>query len=86
MVKFLRDLFSTADNKAWEIGRVLTGLGAFSMIGLQIFAVVKGQPFSPSEFGLGFGGLAAGTGGLIAMKDRARTNSQVNVNVNTEAL
>lgn len=80
MNTFLRNILTGADDTSFESGRVIWVFGALSFIvsfivfqGIALW--VKGQPFSPVEFGTGFGGglgavLAAGGFG-IAAKDKA---------------
>lgn len=81
MGKLFRDLFSTTCNQHFELARVLTGVFGLGLVGLQVYAIMKGQSFSPSEFGIGAGTIVGGGAAGIAMKDRARTNAEVNVSV-----
>lgn len=71
----LKDLLGTVDNRAFELGRVLWAIGVLALIGYQGFAIWKGQPFSPIEFGTGFGALLVTGGFGVAAKDKARTEA-----------
>lgn len=77
---FVRDLFSTVCNQHWELARILTGVLGMGMLGVQVYAVYKGQPFDPSGFGIGAGSFVGGAGVGISMKDRARNSVNVNIN------
>lgn len=83
MRKFFRDLFTNVGNTNFELARVLTAVGTVSVIGAQIFALVKGQPFDPASLGIGLATVIGGGAAGIAMKDRARTND-ISVNIGTD--
>lgn len=72
MSRILRDIFSGTDNEAIEAGRVLWVIGVLALIAYQGVAIWwKDQPFSPTEFGLGLGGILAAGGFGVAQKDKA---------------
>lgn len=66
----IHDLFKGPGNKAWELVRVLTGLGAFTICGALIFGFYKGQNPSLMEFGTGFAAIIAAGGFGAKMKDK----------------
>lgn len=67
-----RHFFTGRDNQSFELGRALWALGTIAMIVYQGVAIwYKGQPFSPTEFGIGFGSILAAGGVGIAAKDAA---------------
>jgi hypothetical protein len=64
--------FTGKNNETFELGRALWALGTLAMIAYQGVAIwYKGQPFSPVEFGTGFGAILAAGGVGIAVKDRS---------------
>jgi hypothetical protein len=72
MIHFIRNLLTGTDNQSWELSRVAWALGVLAMIAYQGVAIwVKGQAFSPVEFGTGFGAILAAGGFGTAQKDRA---------------
>lgn len=75
--RVLRDLFSTVDNSGFELARALWALGVLAFIVYQgVALLVLRQPFSPMEFGTGFGAVVAGGGIGVGFKDRARAAAQ----------
>jgi hypothetical protein len=71
-MKFLRDIL-TADSasRVYDFVRVAAFSAIVTGLSLQVYAVVKGQPFDIEKFGLGFGLLIGGAGGAMALrKDR----------------
>lgn len=72
MGRILRDILSGTDNETVEAGRVLWVISVLSLIVFQGVAIWwKDQTFSPTEFGLGIGGILAAGGVGVAQKDRA---------------
>lgn len=72
MGNVIRNFFTGTDNSSWELGRALWALGVVALIGYQGVALwVKGQPFSPIEFGTGLGAILAAGGFGVGQKDRA---------------
>lgn len=65
MKRFLFDLVADAEGRSDEMA-LLSILGVLAYIGLGIFAVVvRHQPFSPEQFGMGLGSaIAAGAVGM----------------------
>jgi hypothetical protein len=71
-VNWLRHIL-TADkeSKVYDFVRVAAFSAIVTGLALQVYAVVKGQPFDIEKFGLGFGLLIGGAGGAMALrKDR----------------
>lgn len=60
--------FTGKDNKTLDMGRILWCQGVFVFFGLSIAALVDGQPFDPSAWGMGLGAVLAGGGAAIALK------------------
>lgn len=83
MRRFFRDLFTNVSNQHFELARVLTAVGTVSVIGAQVFALIKGLPFDAASLGIGLATVIGGGAAGIAMKDRARTND-ISVNIGTE--
>lgn len=70
--RIFRHFFTGKDNQSFELGRALWALGTIAMVAYQGVAIwYKGQPFSPIEFGTGFGAILAAGGVGIAAKDAA---------------
>lgn len=65
-----RDILTGIDGQTHDIGRHLALATSAAGIGLQVYAVVvRGQPFSFQEFGIGAGALAAGVGAMLKLKE-----------------
>lgn len=72
-MKFFRDLFTEADGKTWDLGRVQGTIAFATFLGLSVYAYCwKGQTFDPSAWGIGFGAVAAAYGAMIWMKDKEK--------------
>ena len=69
--RFFRELLTSADNHTFELGRVLWALGTLALIAYQGIAIwLKGQTFSPVEFGAGVAAVLAAGGFGVAVKDK----------------
>lgn len=69
--KFFKDCLTEADGATWCPFRIAGVSAAVSCIptfvGLSIYTVVfRGEPFHPSDFSTGFGGLMMGIGVLAS--------------------
>lgn len=72
MSQVIRNLLTGTDNRFWELGRVLWALGTVALIAYQGVAIgLKGQTFSPIEFGTGVAAILAAGGFGVAAKDKA---------------
>ena len=60
-MNWLKSMFSDSSG-AIDDARIAAFLMVLSFIGNSAFALYKGQPWNPQEFGLGAGALAAGVG------------------------
>ena len=66
----LRDLMTGKDGISHDIGRYIAAASSVTGLFLCSYAViVKGQPFSFQDFGIGMGSLAAGVGALLKLKE-----------------
>jgi hypothetical protein len=73
-VKWLRDLFTEADGKSFDV-TVVMGVGsllvAFAMVGYSVFALHK--DFDIVQFATGVTAIIAGTGAAARLKPQAPT-------------
>jgi hypothetical protein len=76
MIKLLNDLLTGKDNQTHDIGRYLWAAGVLVYLGLSIFAIIKGQPWNPTEYGIGLGAVLAGGGAGIALKVKTEPNEK----------
>ena len=60
-MNWLKSMFSDSSG-AVDDARIAAFMMVVSFIGNSAFALYKGQPWNPQEFGLGAGALAAGVG------------------------
>lgn len=67
-----RNWFTGTDNRSFEIGRAMWALSVLMGLIYQGIAILlKGQPFSVTDFGVGMGTLLAAGGVGVAAKDLA---------------
>jgi hypothetical protein len=72
--RLFREWFTNIGNKSFELGRALWALGVLALIAYQGMAIfLKGQAFSPLEFGTGLAAILAAGGFGVAAKDGAAT-------------
>lgn len=65
-----RHCLTGADNKTFDIARVLAALSVLVFLGLAIYAVVKlGQAWDPQAFGVGLGAVFAAIGVCLKLKE-----------------
>jgi hypothetical protein len=71
----VRQLMTEADNRTHDLYRYLALLSIVVGLGLNIYAVHKGQPFDMQAFGLGIGALFAGVGVAIGLKKENKSDT-----------
>jgi hypothetical protein len=64
----IRQLFTEADNRTHDIYSYLAVGSIVVGLSLNIYAVIKGQPFDMQTFGIGTGALFAGVGVALGLK------------------
>jgi len=69
-VKLIKDILTGIDGRTYDAARVYLVPGVLLFLGLTGYAVFKGQPWNPVEFGTGFGVLLAGAGAAIKLKEK----------------
>lgn len=72
---FFQHLLTGKDNETYDIARVLWALGTLVYLGLSIYAMVKGEPWNPLNFGAGLGTTLAAGGIGIAIKSNTEPKS-----------
>lgn len=71
IARFFRELLTSSDNCTFELGRALWALAVLAMLAFQGLAIaLKGQAFSPVEFGAGVAAILAAGGFGVAAKDK----------------
>jgi len=70
-----RQLLTESDNRTHDIYRYLAMLSIVVGLGLNIYAVIKGQPFDMQTFGIGTGALFAGVGVALGLKKETKDAS-----------
>jgi hypothetical protein len=72
-MKFLRDLFMSPGNKAWDLARI-TGMQAFAAYTFAfLYALLwKGETPDWNSLGIGYTAVLGGTALLIGVKDAMR--------------
>lgn len=68
----LRQLMTESDNHTHDLYRYLAVLSIVVGLGLNIYAVLKGQPFDMQTFGIGTGALFAGVGVALGLKKETK--------------
>lgn len=68
MIDALKQLFTGVDNQTLDLGRVLWAAGAITFMGTAVYAVWKGQPFAPQDYGIGLGAVLAAGGAALKLK------------------
>lgn len=72
-MRFVTDLFTEADGKTWDLGRVQGTIGFATFLALAVYSVVvKGAPFNAQEFGIGFGSVSLAYGAMVMLKDKEK--------------
>ena len=67
--KFLKDLFTEADNKTFDLAKILALIAIIDGLALATYAVVvKGLMFNFQDFGTGVGILFAGVAAVLGFK------------------
>lgn len=75
-MRVIRQLLTNADNATHNVIRHLAFWGGLSLVGLQAWAIAKGQPFNALEFGGALASLAGGTGLGLGASARAEQPSE----------
>lgn len=72
MNTFFRDILTENDAITYDAVRVLAVLAIIVALGLAVFVVVvKNQPFSVQDFGIGIGAVFLSVGGALKLKSDA---------------
>lgn len=66
---FISNILTGKDNKTHDFGRVAGAASLLTGLGLEIYAVYKGQPFDMQAFGIGVAAMATGIGALLKLKE-----------------
>lgn len=66
--KVIRDLFTERDNETHDLARYLAAAALICGMGLETYAVLRGQAFDVQAFGVGLGGLFGGVGVALKLK------------------
>ena len=74
MTRFLKDLFTEADGRTFDLKRALWALGVVWFMACETYAVAQGQAFDPQGTAIGLGGLIAAGGAAIAMNRTTETS------------
>ncbi len=78
-MKFVRELFTEADNTTWDLGRLQWFVGTLVFFALSGWAYGwRGQTFDPVSWGTGLGAVLAAGGGMIWMKDKEHHDHKEN--------
>lgn len=75
-MKFLKDLFMGVGNTAWDLARILSTLGFFSVIALAVFQVYTKQTVTLHDLSSSLMDILIGSGLIIAAKDVAGAHAQ----------
>ena len=72
----IRQLLTNADNATHNVIRHLAFWGGLTLVGLQAWAIAKGQTFNALEFGGALASLAGGTGIGLGASTKAEQPEQ----------
>jgi uncharacterized membrane protein len=75
MGEILKQLLTGRDNQTHDVARHLAVIAVLAGIGLQAWAIHKGQPFSLNDYGIGMGSLLSGLGVAIKLKENSEPSS-----------
>lgn len=67
----LREIVTESDNRTHNIHKHLALISVAVGLSLQVYVVVKGQPFDIQTFGIGVGALLAGAGAALRLTPEA---------------
>lgn len=76
MKQFFYDLFKGVGNKAWDLARILSTIGFFSVMILAGFQVYTGQAVSLHDLSSSLMDILIGSGLIIAAKDVAGAHAK----------
>ena len=75
--KFLKDLFTEADNKTFDLAKVLALLAVVNGLSLTVYEVAwKGTTFNFQDYGIGVGLLFGGLAAVLTFKKEANDKSE----------
>lgn len=66
--RLLSDMFTGIDNATYDVGRLMWALGCIAYIGLSAYHCIVHGVFDAPSWGLGFGGVLAGGGAALKLK------------------
>lgn len=75
MKQFLADLFKNVGNKAWDLARVLSAIGFFSVIVLAGYRIHSGQEVGLRDLSGALMDILIGAGLIIGAKDVAAVHA-----------
>ena len=76
MKQFFYDLFKGIGNKAWDLTRILSTIGFFSVIVLAVYQVHSKQAITLHHLSSSLMDILIGSGLIIAAKDVAGAHAQ----------
>jgi hypothetical protein len=74
--RVLHDCLTGVDGITYDPARVYGAMAVFVFLANSMYAIYRGQPWGPVEFGTGFGLLMAGFGAAVAIKARTEPTSE----------
>lgn len=77
LTEIFRQLMTESDNRTHDLYRYLALLSIVVGLGLNVFVVVKGNPFNMQDFGIGVGALFAGVGVALSLKKETSNASKI---------
>lgn len=80
MNKLLKDILTELDSETYDISKILWILGTLVFFMLSAMSVLKGQVWSPSDYGIGMGAVLVGGGAGVKLKSMANTDTNSKVN------
>lgn len=66
--KIVKDCLTGRDGETYDPARIYLAMAVNVFLAAVIIGAVKGLPFDPNGFGIGFGALLAGGGLAVALK------------------
>lgn len=71
MINAIRQILTDADNKTHNVLRHGVAWGFLALVVLQAYALYKGQPFAPQDFGIALGAILGAGGVGIGLSSKA---------------
>lgn len=75
LYKFVRDLFTEADNETWDLGRVQGTVAFAAYLVALLIATAQGK-FEAQAAGIGLAAVMAGYGGMIFLKGKEASSAE----------